>query len=204
MSNISDYQGLITSEHADKPKFMAMVGAVAQGFVDLQNFLESLQAEFDIDSARWQQLDMIGVRIGLDRNLRATAPGIYVQAPPAAAVPLADNDYKILIRGKIGANKWDGTIRGAYADLLNIFGASSGSTLFMVDHQDMSITVAIAGAVPSDAFKAALSGGYMHVRPCGVLADYAFPTAPGGPLFGFDAENAFVSGFDVGVWASTT
>lgn len=203
MTNIADYTARITSEHADKPKYSTMVGAVVQGLVDLQNFVATLQAEFDIDTARWTQLDMIGVRVGLDRNLRATAPGIYVQAPPAAVIPLVDSDYQILIRGKIGANQWDGTISGAYAHLLGMFG-NTGSQLFMIDNQDMSLTVAIAGNVPSDAFKAALSGGYMQVRPCGVLANYLYPTAPGGPLFGLDVENQFISGLDVGVWASPT
>jgi hypothetical protein len=203
MSTTNDYRARITSEHADKPKYGAMIEAAVSGFVGLQNFLGSLATEFDLDSARWQQLDAIGARVGLDRSLRATAPGVFVQAPPAGVVPLVDSDYQILIRGKIGANQWDGTIAGAYAKLRGMFG-NSGSRLFMVDNQDMSITVAVAGAVPSAAFKAALSGGYMQVRPCGVLANYVFPTAPGGPLFGFGVNNEFIAGIGSGVWAAAS
>jgi hypothetical protein len=181
---------------------MAMVGGVLQGAVDQNNFIRTLVQEFDVDFARWQELDAIGLWAGLDRNLRATAPGIYVPAPPAGVVPLGDDDYRTLLHGKIGANLWDGTINGAFDHLTGIFG-TSGSVLFMIDHQDMTMTIAVAGAVPSAAFKAALSGGYMQVRPAGVLADYAYPSAPGGPLFGFDVENQFIAGFDVGVWATT-
>lgn len=200
MTDITDYQALITSEHASKPKFRAMVGFVSQGFVDLQNFENSLQGEFDIDSARWTQLDMIGVRVGLDRNLRATTPGMYVQAPPPGTVPLTDVDFQILLRGKIGANQWDGTIAGAFTYLTRMFG-DTGSLLFMIDHQDMSITIAVSGTVPDDSIKAALVGGYMQIRPAGVLANFIFPTEPGGPLFGFGIDNEFIGGFGHGVWA---
>ena len=201
MVAITDYQALITSLHADKPKFMAMVGAVTQGFVDNTNFIQSLPAAFDIDQAQWTELDKIGVWVGLDRSLRATAPGLYVQAPPVGIVPLIDADYQILLKGKIGSNNWNGTIKDAFVKLTNIFG-ETGSVLFMIDNQNMSMIIAIAGDVPSDAFKAALSGGYMQVRPCGILAEYLYPTEPGGPLFGFDVDNEFIGGFDHGVWSS--
>lgn len=199
-----DYTSLITSEHAGRPRFVAMVGAVAQPMLDLQNFLGTLQSAFDLDAASGQRLDLIGARIGFDRNLRGTAVGAYVQAPPVGVVPLADSDYKVLIRGKIGANQWDGTVPDAFARLFNVFGPGSGSVLFIQDNQDMSIYVCVAGVIPSAAFKAALSGGYMQVRPAGVNATYLYPTGPGGALFGFDMNSSLVQGFDAGVWASTT
>lgn len=193
------YLRLLPSGHADKPKFTAMVGAVTQGFDSVRGFLGSLLTEFDIDVARWQQLDMIGQRVGLDRNLRATTQGLYVQAPPAGSVPLSDSDYQVLLRGKIGANQWDGSVSGAYQNLLGIFGAGGASSLIIQDNQDMSIYVCVTGAVPGSGFKAALSGGYMQVRPAGVQAFYVYPTAPGGALFGFDMNNQYVQGFEAGV-----
>lgn len=198
------YLSLITSEHANKPKFMALVGASVQPLENLQSFLGTLQDEFDIDTARWNQLDMIGARIGLDRNLRSSVPGVYSPALPAGSVPLADSDYQVLIRGKIASNQWDGTVSGAYAGLMDIFGEGSGSSLFIQDNQDMSIYVCVAGNVPSAGFKAALSGGYMQVRPAGVTALYVYPTAPGGALFGFDVSNEFIQGFDSGVIGAST
>lgn len=202
MTSTSDYTGLITSEHAARPKFAATVAAATSGLVDLQNFLGALVTEFDVDSARWKQLDLIGQRVGLDRSLRATAPGIFTQAPPSGSIPLSDADYRVLLRGKIGANQWDGTIAGAYQYLRGALGAGSG--LFIIDNQDMSIVICVSGAVPSTGFKAALSGGYMQVRPGGVSASYLFPTAPGGPLFGLDIDNEFIGGLDHGVWSSPT
>lgn len=201
MSVVADYTGLITAQHAQRPKFVAMVGAVAGGMVDLQNFTSSLVGEFDIDTARWKQLDALGVRIGLDRNLRATTPGLYTQAP-AGAAPLSDSDYSVLLHGKIGANQWDGTKASAFNTVQNLF-PGTGAAVFYVDHQDMTITIAVAGAVLDEGMKQALVCGYMNVRPEGVLADFAFTTAPA-PIFGFDIENSYISGFDVGAWVSTS
>ena len=48
MANISTYLNRITSAHSDKPKFMAMVAADLQPFVDAQNLLENLWTYFDL------------------------------------------------------------------------------------------------------------------------------------------------------------
>ncbi|MDE1905307.1 MAG: DUF2612 domain-containing protein, partial [Rhodospirillales bacterium] len=48
MALATDYTGLVTSEHADKPKFMAMVAAVAQGFANATNAADSLPGSFDL------------------------------------------------------------------------------------------------------------------------------------------------------------
>lgn len=198
------YVDYITSEHSGKTKFAAMVQAITQGPALVHDFLGTLPSAFDIDTAQGQRLDAIGVRVGIDRNLRSSVPGVYSPSLPAGATPLSDSDYRVLIRGKIGANQWSGSVASAYKYLLNIFGSNSGSKLFIQDNQDMSIYVCVAGAIPGAGFKAALSGGYMQVRPAGVLAFYVYPTAPGGALFGFDMQNDFVKGFDSGVIGSAT
>lgn len=199
MSSVDNYSRLVTSQHAARPKYTAMVAAVAQCFVDLQNFLYSLPVEFDPQSARWTELDAIGVRAGLDRNLRAVSPGLYVQAPPTGTVPLSDSDYSVLLRGKIGANLWDGTIAGAYANLTRMFN-DTGAVLFMVDNFDMTITSYVAGAVLDQSMRQALACGYLQARPAGVLSNYLF-TSAAAPVFGLDVENQFISGLDVGAWA---
>lgn len=195
--SVADYTGLITSEHANRPKFAAMVGLVAGCFVDAQTFLRSLPTEFDIDTARWTQLDALGVRLGLSRNLQATGPGLYTQAPTGVA-PLSDGDYATLLRGKIGANNWDGTKASALTHVRNLF-PGTGALVFYEDHQDMTITIAVAGAVLDAGMRQALACGYMQVRPEGVLADYAF-TSVAGPIFGLDVENDYIAGLDVGAW----
>lgn len=196
--SVSDYTGLITSEHAPRPKFVAMVGLVAGCFDAAQTFLRSLPTEFDVDSARWAQLDALGLRIGLDRNLRATTPGLFDQVPSGAA-PLTDLDYSVLLRGKIGSNKWDGTKAGAFKDVRYLF-PGTGAQVFYLDHQDMTITIGVAGAVLNTSMRQALACGYLQIRPEGVLADYVF-TSAAAPIFGLDLETDYIAGLDVGAWA---
>jgi len=43
-----------------------------------------------------------------------------------------------------------------------------------------------------------VTNGYIVPRPEGVEYTYAFPKLP---AFGFDLNNAYVAGFDVGKWA---
>lgn len=199
-SQVITYSDLITSEHANRPKFVGVVQASAQPFVDLQNFLQSLPANFDIDTATNVRLDTLGQWVGLKRNLQAVAPGLHTQAPIGAA-PLNDTDYSYGLHSKVLTNSWDGTIASAYGTLSPNF-LGFGCNLFMIDNQNMTMTTAIAGNVPSLGLQAALLGGYLEVRPAAVLSDYYVPTAPGGALFGFDIENQFISGFDSSVWAN--
>lgn len=201
MASVTDYQSLVTSQHADKPRFMAMVAATVAGYAGVQAVAASLVVEFDIDHAYGDRLDTIGVVVGLDRNLRPVSPGAYVQAPPDVA-PLSDSDYAVLLRGKIMANQWDGTTSGAYAVLQNALGPAS--RVFTVDNQDMSMLVCVAGAVPPATFKAALSGGYMGIKPATVRVNFRYPTGPGGPLLGLGVHNQFIAGLGTGVWASRT
>lgn len=198
--SIDTYTALITSEHNQRPKFMAMVGAVAGGFVDLLAFTGSLPGEFDPGTARWKQLDALGERVGLDRNLRATTPGLYDQAPTGVA-PLSDTDYSILLRGKIAANNWDGTKAGALANVRDLF-PGTGAKVFYIDHHDMTITIAVSGAVLDVGMRQALVCGYMQVRPEGVLADYIF-TSAAAPIFGLDLDTEYIAGLDIGAWAVT-
>ena len=60
MIDISTYLDRVTSEHKDKPKFMALVEARLKPFVDIFELLEEIDRAFDIDTAEGNQLDMIG------------------------------------------------------------------------------------------------------------------------------------------------
>lgn len=138
MVDVSQYTGLITSEHADKPKFTAMVSAVAQCFVDQQNALGNFIPSFDLDEAVGDQLDTLGAWVGIGRRVRTPLTGVYFsfdiagvgfdqgvwQGPfdPSTGITVLDDDtYRLLIRAKIGANHWDGTLASSAAILNLIF-----------------------------------------------------------------------------------
>lgn len=218
MADIADYTGKITSEHAEKLRFTAMVAAVAQCFVDGQNALEGMPASFDLDSAIGKQLDDVGLWVGVSRYVATPLTGVYFSFdtgglgfdqgvwkapfdPDTGVTSLDDETFRLLIRARIGANHWDGTLAGSKAILDQIFGG--GTHVFIQDNQDMSITIGISGKVPSALFLALLSGGYIPIKPQTVrVDDYLVTSVDGEPMFGFDMSNEYVSGFDAGVWAT--
>ena len=216
MAQVSDYTGLVTSEHADKPKFMAMLAAVSQCFVDHQNELNAFVSDFDLNEAIGAQLDILGKWVGISRNIETPISGVYFSLdtygvgfdqgvwqgpfdPSAGIVSMDDDTYRLIIRAKIAANHWDGTIGSAAAILDNIFGSST--YVFIQDNQDMSMTVGLSGNLPSALFVALFGGGYIPLKPEGVLTNYVATSVNGDPCFGFDVENPYISGFDVGSWA---
>ena len=216
MAQVSDYTSLVTSEHADKPKFMAMVAAVSQCFVDQQNELEAFVNDFDLDEAIGAQLDILGKWVGISRNIETPISGVYFSLdtsgvgfdqgvwqgpfdPSSGIVSMDDETYRLVIRAKIAANHWDGTIGAAASILSSVFG--SNTFVFIEDNQDMTMTVGLSGNLPSALFIALFGGGYIPLKPEGVLANYIVTSSSGSPIFGFDVENSYISGFDVGAWS---
>jgi len=221
MATVDDYTGLITSEHNQKPKFMATVGALVQGHADLTNALQAMPGAFDLDAAVGVQLDAVGQWVGITRNVATPLTGVYFSLdvdglgfdvgvwqgpydPDSGITSLDDDTYRLLIRAKIAANSWDGTLGGSARILQIIFPASSGTKIFIVDNGDMSIDIAISGAIPSLLFLALLFGGYIPIKPEGVhINGYYVTTEYGSPLFGFDVDNDYIGGFDRGAWGSS-
>lgn len=217
MKTLEDYLSLVAPEHRDSPKFMAELTALLQPLVDMQNFFLVLKNAFDLDNAIGVQLDQVGQWVGRTRNIDTPLQNVYFsfdepglgydqgnwKGPfdPANGLSVLDDDsYRLLLRAKIAANAWDGTVDGAN-NVLNIVFGPLGTKFFLVDHQDMSMTIAVAGTVPSTVFVALLFGGYIPLKPEGVRVDYEITSVDTRPIFGFDVENDYISGFDVGAWA---
>ncbi|WP_175920397.1 DUF2612 domain-containing protein [Burkholderia pyrrocinia] len=218
MAVLTDYTSLITSEHRDKPRFMATVTALVQPLVDQMNVLASMPGKFDLDNAVGVQLDDVGLWVGVSRKIRTPLTGIYFSFdvaglgfdqgiwkgpfdPDTGLTVLDDDTYRLVIRAKIGANHWDGTLESSAAILDSIFGPDTH--VLIEDHQDMSMTIGIAGKVPSAVFLALLSGGYIPLKPEGVRVNYTIVTSVDNePLFGFDVSNQYMAGFDMGAWGT--
>lgn len=217
MPEITYYTGKITSQHADKPKFMAMVEAVAQCFLDTTKVTSSIPAAFDLDTAVEAQLDNVGEWVGISRNVDTPLTNVYfaLDTPslgfdqgawrgpfdPATGITRLDNEtYRTLIRAKIGANHWDGTLGESKAILDLVF---SGDTfVFIQDNQDMTITIGVVGAQPSALELALLTGGHIPIKPQSVGISYYIVPSVDGPIFGFDVNNQYIAGFDTGAWGT--
>ncbi|WDD92780.1 DUF2612 domain-containing protein [Burkholderia sp. FERM BP-3421] len=216
MAELEEYIGLITSEHRERPRFSSTVGALVGPLVEQLNAIGSMPEKFDLDVAKGVQLDAIGMWVGVSRRINAQLANVYFSFdlsgigydqgiwkgpydPDMGLVMLDDDTYRLVIRAKIGANHWDGTLASSAAILNSIFGPDTHA--FFEDNQDMSMTIGISGRVPSAVFLALLAGGYIPLKPEGVRVNFTLvTTADGEPLFGLDMDNQYVAGLDRGAW----
>lgn len=190
MSQASDYTRLIPSENADKPKFSAMVALVAGCFSDATNSFQSLEEALNLDTAVGAQLDILGLWIGLSRNLEVPF-SVYFSFdisglgfdqgnwigpydPSSGLTQMDDATYRQMLKAKIGANRWDGSMPSFRTILAEVF-AGTGITITAVDNQDMTMDVTFS-AKPPAIIMALLSGGYLPLKPEGVLQTFHFPT----------------------------
>jgi hypothetical protein len=214
MAQASDYTKLIPSENGDKPKFTAMVEAVAGCWADENNTLKAIESAFDLDQAQGAQLDIIGQWVGLSRNVPTPLTGVYFSFdtsglgfdqgvikgpydPDDGITQLGDDVYRLMLRGKIVANHWDGTMPGYRLAMQTAFDPL-GVRVVATDNQDMTMDVYMFGAVFPAVVTALLQGGYFPLKPAGVkINDYHVQ-----PIFGFDINNLYIAGFDTGYFAT--
>lgn len=214
---MSEYTDLITSQHADKPKFRALVDVGTQPFSGVIDSARAMSQAFDLDVAVGAQLDVLGQWVGLSRYASVTITGVYFAWDTAALgwdqgawkgpfdpseglAAMDDETYRLMIRAKIGSNHWDGTLP-AYQSIMSQVFAGSGTAAFAVDNQDMSMSVYFSGAQPSALLTGLIKGGAFPLKPAGVrIAGYFISSVIGSPFFGFDIASPHIRGWDQGAW----
>jgi hypothetical protein len=222
MFTAEEYLKLITSEHADKPRFVSTVSVSADASTLIKNLLDGMRSgTFDLDDAVGVQLDTVGEWVGISRNIDTPITNVYFSFdieglgfdqgawkgpfdPTDGITRLDDDTYRLLLRARIGANQWDGTMESSKEILDLIFDINAtGTYAFIRDNQDMTMTVGIAGTVPPALNLALLTKGYISIKPSTVGIDYFIVTSENdSPLFGFDSNNEFIGGFDFGSWGT--
>ena len=216
---MSTYTDLITSEHADKPKFMAVVGLTTDPFAKAIALLGDFTRQFDIDSAIGAQLDVVGEWVGFGREITTPLEGVYFSwgvdgvgggqgywkrpfDPDTGLTNLPDEPYRTVLRAKAALNQWDGRVDTAIADIGPIF---PNNTVWIIDNQDMSMTVAVGGAQLDPVYAALLTGGYLSLKPGGVQINYLFSSLPPAPIFAWGiTDSELFGGWGVGAWAQAT
>lgn len=184
------YIGLLTSQWSppNSPKTNAFLQFLLQKFDDASQCLVSMDLAFDLDFAVGAQLDALGVIVGANRT-------VGFQPSGGVSPILDDATYRIYIKYKIVANQWDGTISGLYAAWREIFLPGSPPLMILVaDQQNMTADVIVTGAT-SSILEDLVNNGYIVPRPEAVLYNFGFGSLP---VFGFDRNDAYQAGFDLG------
>lgn len=211
-----DYLNLITSAWRQKPKFTSWVSALVAVPVRVQALLDSMTPLFDPDLAVGDQLDIIGQWVGISRNVTIPIPGVYfswddVQADgweygtwqgdqtPGAVTILPDDAYRNLIKAKIAANHWDGTTTGAYAVWDAVFTTIS---ILIQDNQDMTYDLGFYGGTLDSLTLQLVIGGYIPLKPEGVMLAGIFTAFDTGPMFAWDVETDIFKGWEEGSWVN--
>lgn len=213
---VDDYLSLITSEHRNRPKFQAVVSGLVQPFADMQAMLERMRTIHDIDTATGIHLDHDGEWVGRSRYLSMPLEGVYFSwnteglgwnegywkgkyDQDQGLVRMDDETYRLVLKTKIGANRWDGTIPGAYEVWETVF-ADSGSIIIIQDNQDMSMILGITGIRLDNVLKQIILQRYIDLKPEGVRISFYAVSREGSPLFAWNCNSAGLAGWGIGVW----
>jgi Protein of unknown function (DUF2612) len=219
LGTVAGWLALVTSEHASKPNYMAMLAATFQPLADNIAILESIPGAFDLDTAVGSQLDTDGQWIGIGRNINTPLSGVFFSWDVAGLgwgegnwtpginttqlITLPDAQYRNLLYAKVAANHWDGSIPGAYK-VFNLAFQGTGFGVLIQDLQGMHMSFALTGPVPDAVTQALFTSGYFNLKPAGVHIDkYYLPPVSNVPYFGFGVENDNIAGWGVGYWGVT-
>lgn len=220
MPDLQTYLDLIAPEHSSRPDFVGLLTTLLQPLIDSQSFFGDLLETFDVDTAIGVQLDAVGQWVGVSRQVAQPLAGVYFSFdtaslgfdqgvwkgpfdPTTGVTSLPDDVYRALIKAKIIMNNWDGTI-GTIARAINaLFEGQPASSIVVIDNQDMTMTVGISGNAPATISLSLLTGGYIPIRPSGVLLNYLVTGTPTLALFGFDVQNTGIAGFDLGSFSGS-
>jgi hypothetical protein len=183
------YLGRVTSEHRNKPKFLASLVVSLQPFLDIQAFLNQLYLQFDLQQAVGAQLDQVGLWIGFSRTLATPLPSVFFTwdttglgwdqgywfgpfDPTTGLTQLADPIYRAVLQLKVAYNACSGTNAALSSVLLNLFPTLfPGCAIKYSDNQNMTMSYTLTGPY-TPVIKQLFLQGTLTIKPMGVTATY--------------------------------
>ena len=213
---VEEYLNLITSAYRKKPKFEAMVSDYRSVPARVNCLLGFVITIFDLDVEVGEEIVIIGLWVGISRNVNIPTTGIYFSwdgvdptvgwdygtwqgnLPTSTITELPDDAYRTLIKAKIAANRWDGTTTNAYVIWDALF---PDLNILIQDNQNMSYAMIFFGGIISSLTVALITGGYIPLKPEGVRISGYYIPVDDGPVFGWDIDTDYMQGWDQGSWA---
>lgn len=210
------YTELIAGAHRNKERFTEWVYALTDPLNLAREKLIKMQTQFDIETAVGDQLDAVGVRVGISRILPVKLTGVYFALdddggvgldlgiwkgefdPDDGLISLDDHTYRAVIKSKILMNHWDGTnetLHDFIDAVLGYFGVS-GKIVDLQDLETMRVALNLSPDTTPQVVYELLSRRIIDVVAAGV----ALSITDNRPWFGFDFETQSVKGVDEGLW----
>lgn len=182
------YTSKIPAYNSQFPKYFDTANAVTEAFSRQQDSTRAIVPAFDLDGAIGVQLDVIGLWVGRGRRIRAPAVNHYFSFDDAelgfnlgswkgrydtgdAYIDMDDDTYRTVLRAKIGANNWDGTVETLPAILSAIY-PDGGIAISFTDNLDMSMTITARGVAIPAITKEIIRQGYLSIKPMGIAVNY--------------------------------
>ena len=122
--NLDDYLSLFPAYTRDKPRFIALAGAVLRQVMDLMDLVPQLASGFSFAHAEGEQLDALGGSVGIPRR-----------------EGWDDESYRRVLLKKLKLYTWDGTNERAF-DF-----AEEGEVF--VDNDDGTVTARTDAPLPA-------------------------------------------------------
>lgn len=212
----NDYTDLIAGYHVGKARYTSWVFTLTEPLRIARERLAAMREDFDVDTAIGAQLDAVGVRVGVSRNLPMTLTDVYfalddvdgigldlgvwkgVYDPVDGTTTLGDETYRAVIKAKIAQNHWDGT-RGSLPDFLGEVLGQFGQPAKVLDLEDldtMHVVLHLTKDTTPPIVWELFSRRIIDVTAAGVSVDLV----DNNPWFGFDYETASVKGLDESEW----
>lgn len=185
---MSKYTELISNYHKGKPLFVEHVELSTRPLTDVSTTLRGLLTAFDLDRAAGAQLDIIGEWVGRNRRIAAPIENYFFSldsetlgfdlgswkgryTPESGIIEVDDEEYRTMLRAKIGANNWDGTVEHLKEVLDSIY-PKDNIKLSFTDNQDMTMTIYADGPVISGITKEIIRQGFLSIKPLSVAVQY--------------------------------
>ena len=188
---IADWTSLVTSQHIQKPNYIATINGSLQPFGDQRATSLAQYTYFSVSTAVGQQLDMIG-DIVVATRLKQFPGGPYT---------MTDTEFRAFVKMQIAANFWDGTISSAYQMWTSLFG---NIPFWIQDFGDSTMAIVITpwGNANLPAVITVMlynDPTQFYLRPAGVRIRYV-GYLPISPAFGWGVTNTSVAGWGTGRW----
>lgn len=181
------YYNLLTPEYSTATKFDKWLLTSLDILNDISNCLASITTAFDLDYAIGVQLDILGYLIGIGRT-------VNFQPSNGVSPILDDTTFRLLLKATIANNLWDGKIGSMYPIWNALF---PGGHITIEDNQNMTANIIITGSFTS-IIQDLITHDLIVPRPQAVQYFYLLGDLP---YFGFDLNNQFIAGWDVGKWS---